>query len=212
VIKAMLWLTLVRTFVTLLGLSTAAVPGSQGAEPKTLQNPPPRSNAEPMSSDMVVIDGRVEPERIPEYALWRGAFYVVAHLKRERASKGTPRTFPMIGAPDGTNTPMELSERDADLLEAEAARQRERDVACDAGLQRIIRQLTDEGKNPDQIADALVDPIIECRWKDLEARDRVLSQMSEEGAALVRAWVNGQRYTSSLSVTKRELPYVMLPQ
>ncbi len=125
--------------------------------------PPPTIDTP--AGKMVVIDGSRNPSDIPEHALWRHCFYKLAHAKRLNATD----YIDSIG----------LSREDLAQVLKTAEQQAARDDAC---AKRIEAQ-----------PDASQEITLDCRYRDLEARGRLLERMSPEGREQLRIWGDGIR-------------------
>jgi hypothetical protein len=143
----------------------------------------------PPPSEMVHIDGRKNPEMIPEWAAWEFAFRVIA---------GGSRQLP-------TDVHRHVSKDDAALIVAEAVENQKRDKACQDRMVRLYARLQTES------ADKTREIQIECRWQTLYARDRVLAALQPEGQAALAQWVESTKETTQVTVAKRELAHYQRP-
>lgn len=128
---------------------------------------------------MVVIDGSKNPSDIPEHAYWRHCFHKLAHAKR-------------LNADDYVET-IGLSKEDADTVLTVANRQAARDDECARRIDARQSELRAQSAKPEALSQAFQDVTLDCRYRDLEARDRLLDSLSPEGRVNLRAWAEGIR-------------------
>jgi hypothetical protein len=154
---------------------------------------------QPMASfqkDMVLIDGRKEPHRLPEWLVWEESFRTLALTSKD------PRSAFRLGPP-------ELTPEETEVIYREALAQAERDRQC---LKRQHDLAATMKELPPSTHPDVKRITIDCRWRTLEARDRVLHALSAESALVVHAWVSRARAAITSYVPKGELDFFWLPQ
>ncbi len=147
---------------------------------------------------LVMIDGSAAPAAIPEHWLWREVFYTVDMVRRKNLE---------IVRQTLTLRPSEFA-----VLYREAAAQRTRDDACLKRIEDHRRALEEQKAASDAIARAFQDDTIECRWRDLEARDRVLAALGPESLVAFQAWVEEHRRTIKVWVPASDIEHFKRPQ
>jgi hypothetical protein len=150
------------------------------------------------SADLIEIDGKKNPEQIPEWLLWRESLRSVASAKAN--------DFKLVKATLG------LSEPDMGLLDKEAELQFKRDDECQKRQEVQRDELAARGEGIPAIYAQLKTVILGCRTRTLDARDRILAGLTPEGQSKVLAWVNDRRPAIRAFVAKSDLEYFKLPQ
>jgi hypothetical protein len=148
---------------------------------------------------MVVIDGREHPERIPDHWLWRSAFLKLAEIAK-------------AGVQGDLSRALSLSAADAEGLYREAGLQARRDDDCAAAMQARKDELQEQRVPPEEAARAIDDVTIGCRVRDLDAADRVVDGLSEEGRIALQEWLDQQRRGMTVFVPEREVGLFRLPR
>jgi len=169
----------------LLGLTSVAL-----SQPPVAQQPPPKTTE---------IAGSEHPELIPDHALWRSTFHRLAETRRIRGEAELAYDLP-------------LAKADAEVLYAEAVLEPQRDAACESRYRAKQEALRQEKAAPREAARALDDITIDCRAKDLDAADRVLDAVSEEGRQILAAWLEKHRKSMTIFVPEHELATYRLPR
>jgi len=123
---------------------------------------------------MIVIDGSQHPEEIPEHWYWRHCFHKLSQTKR----LGLNDYIQSIG----------LSPEDMASALKVADGQAARDIDCAKRIESRQAELKAQGAKPEALAQAFQDVTLECRYLDLEARDRLLEMLSVEGKERLCAW------------------------
>lgn len=142
-----------------------------------------------------VIDGSKTPEDIPDHAMWDMGFSFMNHLKTKNVEAGLA-TLP-------------LSPADADLAFAEAALQIKRRSDCSDKGDRVFAAFKGNDK---KIEEELQKLALECRWATLEAADRLLARMSDEGRVVLLNWMKEGRKKIQLTVPKGHEEFYRLPR
>jgi hypothetical protein len=146
---------------------------------------------------VVVLDGSATPEAIPDHWVWRDAFYFLEMAKRRDLAVVFER--------------LALPERELAILLAEAVAQPARDEACARRIETRREALVAQGVKADALAQAFADDTLECRQRDLEARDRVLRALGPDSQVQVRAWIEEHRRTLKVTVPADELELFKRP-
>ncbi len=142
-------------------------------------SPPELTTIDTPAGKMVVVDGSKDPSEIPEHAVWRHGFYKLAHAKRLNLDD-------YIGA-------IGLSLEDTERVLNTANLQAARDDDCWKRLDARQSELRAQSATPEALAHAFQEVTVECRCRDLEARDRLLDSLSSQGRAHLRAWAESIR-------------------
>jgi hypothetical protein len=154
---------------------------------------PPRFST-PRPSEYVHIDGSRNPEMIPQWATWAFAFRVIA---------GGSRLIPTVVLGH-------LSEAEAAEVVKEATADQKRDAECQERVLRLRPLLLTE--RAAVINEKTREIQLECRWRTLRARDRLLARLRPEGQIALIQWVESTKSGMEVSVPKRELAHYQQPQ
>lgn len=156
----------------------------------------PESKAPP---GVVKIDGETHPERIPDHWVWRAAFRFLTEIQRTNQQADIS-----LGLP--------LSAADAAVLYREAAAQASRDATCQARVDTKKQAMEAEHAKPDAIGDAIRSLLVECNAAVLDAADRVVDALSEEGRVACHVWLERRRRSTTLLVPESDLKVYALPR
>jgi hypothetical protein len=148
---------------------------------------------QPKPPKMVELKGA----QIPEHAVWRHVFHQLADAKKKNVE----------WAIDAIKLPP--TEREIFLREASA--QPQRDAKCQEVMERRVRPLLNSGKSMDEILAEQHKVQLECRSDVLAARDRVLTTLSNESQATLRAWINERREGITVTIAENEVAKFMQP-
>jgi hypothetical protein len=145
----------------------------------------------------VHIDGRKNPELVPQWSIWATAFRTIAGGPVSRGRQLIPLTLQEA-----------LSATEARLLLSEALEHGRREQACEDRVSKLAARreaaATVRGEN-----DAIV---MECRWQTIHARDRVLRALSPPSQTALSHWVESLKAGKQISVPKKDLAKFLLPQ
>jgi hypothetical protein len=174
---------------------TTAAP-AVGAGIGTVQQgktPPPFVFDIPPMSERVEIDGKKNPEMIPQWDVWHAAFDIMARRS----------DLP-------TEVHKELS-KDEIALVLDAARENARNfVACQERVLQLLPTLkTDEARFINERTQAIN---LEFRWQVLRLRDRVLAALAPVGGGALSQYVESLKQGMRVFVPKRELAFYRQPQ
>lgn len=163
-------------------------------------SPPSTSSTSPQVPEGTIkIEGSEHPEQIPDHWVWRAAFLKLATFKQEGQEASLESVLP-------------LSEADAKVIYKEASLQLRRDDECLRAIQAKQTELSESRASPDASQRALDELTIECRVKDLDAADRVLDALSEEGRTSLQAWLERKRRGMTAFVPSRDRETFRLPR
>jgi hypothetical protein len=158
----------------------AVMSGSVTAQKIDLTGPPPKG--------MFRIDGQKNPELIPQWLVWRNAFWTLADRKAPPSAYWEPFE---------TLTPEE-----SDLLYREAMKQRERDARFEKEVIPEQKRMVAAGADWPVVMQKFYQMEEQYRWTILSARDRVLDGMSPESRRILLAEID--RYKEGISVLLRD--------
>ena len=148
---------------------------------------------------MTEIDGAKNPELIPDHLIWHMTFNRLAEIRRRGEEADLADLLP-------------LSKEDLAALYVEAMNQRGRDESCEKRYRTMEAELARAKASTETADTALDDVLIGCRSLVLEAADRVLDQMSEDGRRLLENYHERRRRSASALVSNRELKNFRLPR
>lgn len=147
------------------------------------------------AQEVIVIDGRKNPEKIPQWLAWEQAFDTLATAKR----KG------MLAADES----LQMSTPDKELVYAEALRQPDRfrdHIRQVETLRPLIGKVKDEA-----IMEKNRAMILEHRQATLDASKRLLDRLSPEGRTAMVAWVESIKAGITSTVPAHDLEFYRRP-
>jgi hypothetical protein len=147
---------------------------------------------------MLVIEGKDTPEAIPQHCYWRHVFLKLSSIKK--LESGQP-WLERIGL-----SPAEL----AQVLEVAKA-QEQRDNDCLKGITDKQDELKRQHATPDAINQVYYDQTIECRSRDLAARDALLEHLTPEGRERLVAWAEATRRSMTVHIRADEFDHFKKP-
>lgn len=150
------------------------------------QKPPP--------DDMVTIDGKKNPELIPQWTAWEFAFRVIA---------GGPKQLP-------TAVHRVVSKEEGARVMTAAEADQQREAVCRARIARLRPLLLTEKTSAINARQAEIQ--LECRRHTLQIRDRLLEQLNPEAQAALIAFVESVKAGTQITVSRRELAHFQKPQ
>jgi hypothetical protein len=179
------------------GVSIGALSSGLGwAMPQVSMSPLSTASVPP---ETMVINGGEHPERIPDHWVWRSVFLKLAEIAKAGAQGDLSRALP-------------LSAGDAQVLYREAGLQARRDDDCAREIQSRQEELRERRVPPEEATRAIDDVTIGCRTRDLDAGDRVVDELSEEGRIVLQAWLDQQRRGMTVFVPERQIRVFRLPR
>ncbi len=169
------------------------------AHPRWSAWTPDQAAKQPVPPGMTEIEGSRTPELIPDHAIWRMVFLRLTEIRRRGEEADLTVLIP-------------LGKTDLAILYAEAMKQLTRDEDCRNRYKARQQELTQANTSSSAIAQALDDLTIECRSQDLDAADRVMDAVSDEGRRILTQYVESRRHSMSMLVPDRELKTYRLPR
>ena len=163
-------------FVILVSLITPATAGAPPQKP----------------TDVMHIEGRKNPELIPEWSVWEDALRIIAGGSRQLPSHVLEHT----------------TKDEEALILREADQQRKRDAECKT---RILA-LKPDSEKPDTLIQRSQAIKLQCRWGALHARDRILAAMSPAARTALMEFVESVRAATTVDILKRDLAFFLQPQ
>lgn len=163
-------------FLTLASLIIAAPTGAARQKP----------------TDVMHIDGKKNPELIPEWSVWEDALRIIAGGSKQLPSRVLEHT---------------TKEEEA-LILREAAQQPKRDTDCKTRL----LALKPDGEKVDTVTQRSQAIKLQCRWGALHARDRILAAISPAARTALMEFVESVRAATTVDILKRDLAFFLQPQ
>jgi hypothetical protein len=189
-------LTLLPVMTLSAPLKSAAPPPGRQATQAPLAQPPAKEQIPPGMTEIV---GSRNPELIPDHAIWRMVFLRLTEIRRRGEEADLAVLLP-------------LGKDDLAALYVEAMKQPTRDADCLSRHKVRQQALTEARASPTTVAQALDEVAIECRTQDLDAADRVVDAVSEEGRRILSQYIESRRHSMSMLVPDRELKTYRLPR
>jgi hypothetical protein len=174
-------LPIVRAVVTLAAVVSLTATDSS-AQPKRGQ------------IEWVVIDGRKNPEQIPEWSAWESVFSDIA---------GGRKLLP-------SNVQSVVSQEEADLIRRESEASVRRSAEYKDTLLNLTKTMP--GSTPLKRLGRQKEIRLECRWANLHARDRLLAALNPAAAAALTAYAQEVKKGTTFTVAKSEVAFLRLPQ
>lgn len=144
--------------------------------------------------EWVHIDGKKNPELIPEWSAWEDVFSTIA---------GGSKLLP-------TSVLTRVSPQEADTIVRESEASVKRTADCNART-LALRPLV--GKEKRRALDERMKQIrLECRWQNLYARDRVMAALNPEGRTAMNEFVDLIKTGTKITVARSELSFFRQPQ
>ena len=172
-----------------LSMSVMSLLGSQS---------PPYKQEDSPAGKVYVIAGSEHPEDIPEHSYWRHSFHKLANIKKLDSTE----RLDAIG----------LSSKELALVLKTAADQEQRDLDCKKSMTEKQEALKDQHASAEAINQVYFDVTLECRYKDLAARDQLLEGLSPDGREQLMVWVQRTRRGMTVYVPVNELEFFRRPQ
>jgi hypothetical protein len=147
---------------------------------------------------MLVIKGSETPDLIPEHALWRQTFFMLAAMKFHKLNE----RLESIGLSE--------PELEAVLKVAEGEEGRHRE--CDEAIRNKDTGLRAQGLDLKAVYQGHYDVILACRQRTLDVRDRLLASLSPQGQATLVAWVESRRVKMTFTIAEHEAEFFKLPR
>jgi hypothetical protein len=174
----------------------AAAPAvrAAGARPPVQEKTPPKVVFDnPPLSERLEIDGRKNPEMIPQWDAWQAMFEIIAKVS----------DLP-------TDVLEHLSKDEAALVLAAARENGQNFLACQQRVLKLMPTLqTEEAIHINTRTRAIN---LDCRWQTLRLRDRVLSALAPLGQAALSQYVEATKAGIRVFVPRNELAFYRQPQ
>ena len=156
----------------------------------TVQAPPSAPSQKP--TDVMHIEGRKNPELIPEWSVWQDALRIIAGGSRQLPSHVLEHT---------------TKQEEAFILR-EADQQPKRDADCKTRL----LALKPDSENPSTLIQRSQAIKLQCRWGALHARDRILAALSPAVRTALLEFVESVRAATTVDILRRDLAFFLQPQ
>ena len=177
-----------------LAAAAPAVRAASTAPPAQDKKNPPQVAYEIVPvSERLEIDGRKNPEMIPQWDVWHAAFEIMS-----RASDLPTEVLKTISTQEA-----------ASIREAARENARNYQVAQERVLKLFPTLQTDEAKLVTERTQAIN---LEFRWQVLGLRDRVLAGLNPSGRVALGGYVESLKAGMRVFVAKKELAYYRQPQ
>jgi len=152
-------------------------------------------------NEIITIDGRKNPELIPQWAAWRSAFNVI------RGAHDVPTAVYIVATREERALLVKDAETDAGFYkECESRALKLRDPVVnepnDTKRAALIARLQPR-------ADAIE---LECRQHTLDLRNQVLQALSSATQSAVRNWVEAGKSGMQITLRKADLKRYRLPE
>ncbi len=179
--------------IALVALATPAVDATSAGPPAQDKKPPQLVFDIPSISERVEIDGRKNPEMIPQWDVWHAAFELMV------AKSDLP-----------TELWKALSKEEVALV-LDAAKENGRNfLACQERVLKLMPTLkTEEARFINERTQAIN---LEFRWQVIHLRDRVLAAVALPGQAALSQYVESLKEGMRVYVPKKELAFYRQPQ
>jgi hypothetical protein len=182
--------------VCVAAVLVAAAPGVREASagpPAQKATSPSVVFVNPPLFERIEIDGRKNPEMIPQWDVWKVAFAAIAKVS----------DVPTVVI-------RHLSESEAALVLTAARENGSNALACEARmLEHKATLLTEDAR---RITEKTQEINIDCRWQTLRLRDRVLAGLGPPGQAALNQWVESIKEGMRVFVSKDDLAFYRQPQ
>jgi hypothetical protein len=161
---------------------------------------PPIATAQPnkISDKYVVVNGMLDPAAIPEYAAWRHALNMFS-LREQRTSSEL-------------RDELELPAVEYALLATEAGQEKVRRDACHQRQARVTEEGKQAGWRPSRLQEAIDSVVLECRQAILDAAERLMAKLSDDGKHKVSEFIERSKSTLEMFVEKDRLAFFRQPR
>ena len=148
--------------------------------------------------DLIVISGATEPEKLPEYLVWRNAFDILANAVQ------ADRKIVLDS--------LKLTSSDREATHKEATAEAVREQECRVKQERVFQQAKKANLPLEKSTEQISFVVLECRYQVLDAKERLLAGLSLEGRAELERWVLERRRGMKVFVQKHELEFFRKPR
>jgi hypothetical protein len=143
---------------------------------------------------MVHIDGKKNPEMIPEWVVWEVAFQAL------HGGTDLPTVLYRAG----------MSKEEAAVIKREAEASAARDRGCQARAMKLASELGTSSVAA--INQKTSDLQLECRQQTIDARDRLLAALGPQVQAALATWVEDFKPGMTFTIARQELAHFRRPQ
>lgn len=179
--------------VAVWAAAAPAVRAASAGPPAQGKTPPKVVFDSPPLSERIEIDGRKNPEMIPQWDAWQAMFEIIAKVS----------DLP-------TDVLEHLSKEEAALVLAAAKENGQNFVACQQRVLKLTPTLqTEEARF---INDRTREINLDCRWQTLRLRDRLLAGLGPPGQTALSRYVEETKAGIRVFVPKNELAFYRQPQ
>ena len=161
--------------------------------PATDKKPPQPTRDTPPISERVEIDGRKNPEMIPQWDVWHAAFELMA------SKSDLPTELWKVFTKEEVALALEASKENARNF-----------LTCQQRVLKLMPTLqTEESKLINERTQAIN---LEFRWQVLRLRDRVLAALGAAAQTALSQYVESLKEGMRVFVPKKELAFYRQPQ
>jgi hypothetical protein len=176
-----------------LAAAAPAVRAASAGPPVQDKTPPKVVFVIPPLSERIEIDGRKNPEMIPQWDAWQAAFEIMARVS----------DLP-------TDVLQQLSKDEAVLVLAAAKENGQNTLACQERVLKLMPILkTEEARRINELTQEIN---LDCRWQTLRLRDRVMAGLGLPGQTALSRYVESTKAGMRVFVPKNELAFYRQPQ
>jgi hypothetical protein len=175
-------------------IAVLAIAAPASADPRAQDKKPPRVIWDiPPISERIEIDGRKNPEMIPQWDAWHAAFEIMA------AKSDLPTELWKV-----------LTKEDVTLV-LEASKENARNfLTCQQRVLQLMPTLqTEEARFINERTQAIN---LDFRWQVLRLRDRVLAALGPAAQTALSQYVESLKEGMRVFVPKKELAFYRQPQ
>lgn len=159
---------------------------------------PSSQRANSIPGEVVIIDGSKGIEQFPEWYAWELLFHSLGRTHLSEKALLHER--------------LGLSLSELDLLMTERKRFLDNEVELANKLKETRSRLQATGKDEEEIRDATLNVNLEYRFRILEARERLLQQLSPDGYLSLRGWLSKQLAGTTVQLRARAIKEFRLPR
>ncbi len=177
-----------RVWWLVMALATLPARGQTPPTPSPRPFVPPDPSVYVRPEDMIVIDGRLEPEKIPNCGTWEDAFILLSSMFEGRTNIQDPEVNGIVRAN------LYMDDSDGAVL-----------------LQRVVhaKQRIDVAQARLESKDVAVQEVLDQRWREWslvvkEESDALLASLSPQGVKGLRRWLQRLREGTRVRFTLQD--------
>ena len=180
--------------VLAVAMVATTTPVRASAGPPAQEKKPPQVIFDiPPMSERIEIDGRKNPEMIPQWDAWQATFEIIAKVSNLPA-----------------DLVKHLSTDEVEWLRAAAKENAQDQLACQQRVLKLAPTLrTEEARFVNERTQEIN---LDCRWQILRLRDRLLGSLAPLGQAAVSQFVESTKAGIRVYVPRNELAFYRRPQ